>query len=296
LSPIGDGPAPGGGFAPLLELVPHGPDTYVGASRSYPFEGLYGGHVVAQALRAAELTVKEGFTPHSLHAYFLRMGDASEPVRFEVERLRDGKSFLARQVVARQSSGAILNMSASFQTSSAPPVPAADVQLSKPPSVAGPEHGADLAWSPLFELRLVQGRFGHTGRWLTPDAGEGPRAAPGGTQGPSCSWAKVRERLPDDPFTHAAALAYVSDTGPAWVVGALHEDRCRPELPWRPVSLDHALWFHRPFRADEWLLFSASAYSIAASRGLASVQVFSREGALVASAAQEVLLRRPASA
>jgi acyl-CoA thioesterase-2 len=326
----------GGGseFAPLLDLVPHGSDTYVGAPRSYPFEGLYGGHVVAQALAAAALTVKQGYAPHSLHAYFLRMGDPSEPVRYEVERLRDGRSFLARQVVARQSSGAILNMSASFQTvagpsrpnssvpaspahepspaatssspsagawSAVPPGPSsratpdgwADVQLTAAPGVPGPEEGTDLAWGPLFDLRLVQGRFGHTGRWLPEDARRQSSADHWHVEGPSCSWARVRAALPEDRFTHAAALAYVSDTGPAWVVGALHEACCAPGQPWRPVSLDHALWFHRPFRADDWLLFCASASSISASRGLAWAQVFSREGCLVASVAQEVLLRRP---
>jgi len=289
--------------------------------------------VVAQALRAAELTVKEGYAPHSLHAYFLRMGDPSEPVRYEVERLRDGRSFLARQVVARQSSGAILNMSASFQTlvspsqqgGSAPtalaPQPksspvqssgptasgasrptdasgragaheTADVQLAAPPGVPGPEQGADLAWGPLFDLRLVQGRFGYTGRWMPDNAPAPPSPPPKAVETRSWSWARVCEELPNDRLTHAAALAYISDTGPAWVVGALHEAYCEPAGPWWPVSLDHALWFHRPFRADEWLLFCASASSISASRGLACAQVFSRSGSLVASVAQEVLLRR----
>lgn len=302
------------GFAPILELVPHGPDTYVGAARRYPFEGLYGGQVVAQALRAAGLTVKAGYAPHSLHAYFLRMGDPSEPVRFEVERLRDGRSFLARQVVARQSTGAILNMSASFQAAGGGahgPVGgchemsgqghAVDVQFAGLPDVVPPEEGEDLSWGPVFDLRLVQGRYGATGRWLP---ARGTRAGVGageagvveggpGAGGPSCSWLKMRERLPADPSVHAAALAYESDSGPAWVIGALHEESCRPEVPWRPVSLDHAIWFHRPFRADDWLLFCASATSLNASRGLANGRVFSTEGLLVASVAQEVLLRRP---
>jgi acyl-CoA thioesterase-2 len=314
-------PGQAGGFATLLKLVPHGPDTYVGAPERYPFEGLYGGHVVAQALRAAALTLRQGCAPHSLHAYFLRMGDPSEPVRYEVERLRDGRSFIARQVVARQSSGAILNMSASFQAVRSPDGPrgplaapvgpppglgglgakapttavtahlGADVQLEAPPDVLGPEEGTDLAWGPLFDLRLVQGRFGHTGRWLKEGA-HAPATSEVG-KGPSCSWARAHGELGDDPLLHAAALAYVSDTGPAWVVGALHEACCAPGQPWRPVSLDHALWFHRPFQADDWLLFCASASSISASRGLAWAQVFSRDGVLVASVAQEVLLRRP---
>jgi acyl-CoA thioesterase-2 len=294
------------GFAPLLELAPHGPDTYVGVARRYPFEGLYGGQVVAQALRAAGLTVKAGYVPHSLHAYFLRMGDPSEPVRFEVERLRDGRSFIARQVVARQSSGAILNMSASFQSAAGPgggaPAGGAgpvDVQLARMPEVAPPEEGEDLSWSPVFELRLVRGRFGATGRWLDGPVGGGRNVDGRGGDGrdvvaggPSCSWLKVREPLPKEPSVHAAALAYESDSGPAWVVGALHETADRPQPAWRPVSLDHAMWFHRPFRADDWLLFRTCASSLRASRGLAQGQVFSADGALVASVSQEVLLRR----
>ena len=97
-------------FQTMMDLASHGPDTYVGAGPRYPWEGLYGGQIVAQALRAADLTVRPGHAPNSLHAYFLRMGDPDEPVRFEVERLRDGHSFVARQVVDRQSTGAILNI------------------------------------------------------------------------------------------------------------------------------------------------------------------------------------------
>lgn len=284
------------GFAPLLELAAHGPDTYVGPSRRYPFEGLYGGQVVAQALWAAGLTVKPGYAPHSLHAYFLRMGDPSEPVRFEVERLRDGRSFIARQVVARQSMGAILNMSASFQATSPQggPTPAADVQLASSPEVAPPSRGEDLSWGPVFELRLVRGKLGATGEWLSASQASAASVGQAGSgEGTACSWLKVREQLPEEPSVHAAALAYESDSGPAWVVGALHEASSGPEVPRWPVSLDHAMWFHRGFRADDWLLFSMSACSLNASRGLAQAQVFSQGGALVASVSQEVLLRRP---
>lgn len=287
-------------FTALLRLEPHGPDTYVGGGPQYPFAGLYGGQVVAQALRAAQLTVKAGYAPHSLHAYFIRMGDPAEPVRFEVQRLRDGQSFIAREVVARQSTGAILNMSASFRavlgeepawggvplrgTRSAPPPPATDIQLESPPAAPGPDRGKDISWSPLFEMRVTRGSYGET--W-----GEAQAASPPGT--PAWSWMKVTERLPDEPAVHAAALAYESDSGPAWVVGALHEAVFSPEDPWRPLSLDHAMWFHRPFRADDWLLCSTSATSLHASRGLALGQVWSPDGSLVASTSQEVLLRRP---
>jgi len=257
-----------------MELAAHGPDTHVGAGPRYPWDGLYGGQIVAQALGAAYLTLKPQFVPHSLHAYFLRMGDADEPVRFEVERLRDGRTFVARQVVARQSMGAILNMSASFQAEGPS---AMDVQLAEPPVVAAPDDGKEVSWSPLFELRLVQGSY--------QGLGDGQQSA--------CSWFRVLEDLGDEPTVHAAALAYASDSGPTWLAGALHEAQCTPDETWRPVSLDHAIWFHRPFRADEWLLFQASTNSLHDSRGLTHGHIFSRDGALVATVAQEVFLRRP---
>jgi acyl-CoA thioesterase-2 len=258
----------------MMQLAAHGPDTYVGAGPRYPWEGLYGGQIVAQALRAADLTVAPGHAPHSLHAYFLRVGDADEPVRFEVERLRDGRTFVARQVVARQSTGAILNMSASFQAEGPTTM---DVQLVEPPAVGGPATGKEVSWSQLFEMRLVEGSFQGLGQ---------------GAQSASC-WFRVLEDLGPAPALHAAALAYASDSGPAWLAGALHEVQCAPDQAWRPVSLDHAMWFHRPFRADEWMLFEATSSSLRASRGLTQGRVFSADGALVASVAQEVFLRRP---
>ena len=299
-----------------MALEAHGPDTYVGSGPSYPWGGLYGGQIVAQALRAAELTVKPGCLPHSLHAYFLRVGDAEEPVRFEVERLRDGRSFVARQVVARQSTGAILNMSASFQVEGTPTM---DIQVARPPEAGSPSEAVDVSWGPVFELRFVPGDV----------AGDGARGA--GTRGrlhghgdsgqvtdesnvgravarrlggsldraeglqKACSWFKVLEDLGDGQALHAAALAYASDSSPAWVVAALHAQESAPAEAWRPVSLDHAIWFHRPFRADDWLLFETSSSSLYDSRGLTQGRVFSTAGTLVASVAQEVLLRRPSA-
>jgi acyl-CoA thioesterase II len=280
-------------FGAMMELEAHGPDTYVGTGPTYPWEGLYGGQIVAQALRSAELTVKPGHVPHSLHAYFLRVGDAEEPVRFEVERLRDGRTFVARQVVARQSTGAILNMSASFQANGAPTM---DIQLAQLPAVGQPEDAKDVSWSPLFELRLVQGTdAGGTG-WGGSLAGEGSgRPARAGVEDlhSSCSWIKWSADLGEEQAIHAAALAYASDSGPAWIAESLHAAQGSPAAPWRPVSLDHAIWFHRPFRCDRWLLVEASTGSLHQSRGLTQGRIFSRDGTLVASVAQEVFLRRP---
>ncbi len=280
-------------FGAMMELEAHGPDTYVGTGPTYPWEGLYGGQIVAQALRSAELTVKPGHVPHSLHAYFLRVGDAEEPVRFEVERLRDGRTFVARQVVARQSTGAILNMSASFQAQGAPTM---DIQLAQIPAVGQPEDAKDVSWSPLFELRLVQSTDAGGTDWGGSLAGEGPgRPARAGEEDlhSSCSWIKWAADLGEEQAIHATALAYASDSGPAWIAESLHAAQGSPAAPWRPVSLDHAIWFHRPFRCDRWLLVEASTGSLHQSRGLTQGRVFSRDGALVASVAQEVFLRRP---
>ena len=299
-----------------MALEAHGPDTYVGSGPSYPWGGLYGGQIVAQALRAAELTVKPGYLPHSLHAYFLRVGDAEEPVRFEVERLRDGRSFVARQVEARQSTGAILNMSASFQVEGTPTM---DIQVARPPEAGSPSEAVDISWGPVFELRFVPGDVAGDG---ASGAGTRGRLHGYGDSGQvtdetnvaravarrlggsldraeglqkACSWFKVVEDLGDGQALHAAALAYASDTSPAWVVAALHAQESAPAEAWRPVSLDHAIWFHRPFRADEWLLFETSSSSLYDSRGLTQGRVFSTAGTLVASVAQEVLLRRPSA-
>jgi acyl-CoA thioesterase II len=292
-------------FETMMDLAAHGPDTYVGTGPGYPWGGLYGGQIVAQALRAADLTVKAGYHPHSLHAYFLRFGDPEEPVRFEVERLRDGQTFAARQVVARQSTGAILNMSASFQVEGTQTM---DVQLARAPDAGTPEESEDVSWSPLFELRVVRGPRGF-------DALRGPESARGSEGSPqiggpdrhrfggtldaaqgvqsACSWFRVPEDLGPRPAVHAAALSYASDSGPAWVVWELHNSQCAPVEPWRPVSLDHTMWFHRPFRTDDWLLFEMSSGSLFNSRGLTQGRVFSRDGTLVATIAQEVFLRRP---
>ncbi len=281
-------------FGAMMELEAHGPDTYVGSGPTYPWEGLYGGQIVAQALRSAELTVKPGHVPHSLHAYFLRVGDAEEPVRFEVERLRDGRTFVARQVVARQSTGAILNMSASFQAKGAPTM---DIQLARLPAVGRPEDAKDVSWSPLFELRLVQdsdaGGTGWGSRVGGGLAGRGASHAEAENLQGSCSWIRWAADLGEEQAVHAAALAYASDSGPAWIAESLHAAEGSPAAPWRPVSLDHAIWFHRPFRCDRWLLVEASTGSLHDSRGLTQGRVFSQDGALVASVAQEVFLRRP---
>ncbi|QGG94515.1 acyl-CoA thioesterase [Actinomarinicola tropica] len=272
-------------FLEMMALEPHGTDTYVGTGPAYPWGGLYGGQIVAQALRAAGHTVEDRFLPHSLHAYFIRPGDHTEPIRFEVDRLRNGRSFVTRQVVARQSNGAILTMIASFQTAEESP----DVQAVDMPTVAAPDELDDDTWSPFFDRRSV----------------------PGPADGQALAWLRVGADLGDDPVLHACALAYASDDIPIEPVRELHpqhtpwteDGTARPEDTEdgdvRPedtehvssISLDHALWFHRPFRADEWHLEVLEGAGIGSSRGLGRGSFFASDGTHIASVAQEGLVR-----
>jgi len=260
----------------MMELEAHGPDTFVAAGPRYPWGGLFGGQIVAQGLRAAAATVDGDYRVHSLHAYFIRAGDHAQPIRLEVDSLRNGRSFVTRAVVARQSTGAILNMSASFQIDEA----ATDVQAATPPEVDKPDALPPTAWSPMFDRRYV-------------GADETGRAT---------AWLRMSEGLADDPVLHACALAYLSDDTPTEAVAALHPGAgpSWSEHTFVSFSLDHAIWFHRPLDAattdpDGWQLHDFRCHGLLSSRGLAVGQIFSGE-AHVATVAQEVLLRprRPA--
>src|SRR3954467_5518648 len=139
-------------FHKMMSVEEHGPDTYVGAGPQYPWGGLYGGQIVAQALRAAGATGEDQLQVHSLRAYFIRRGDHTDPVRYEVDRIRNGRSFCTRRVVARQSVGAILNLEASYHA----PEPAADIEpVSIPPGVPGPDELEQTSWTPAFEKCFV---------------------------------------------------------------------------------------------------------------------------------------------
>ena len=186
-------------FAELFDLEPHGPDTFVGQTVSYPWgTRLFGGQVVAQALRAAALTVARPV--HSLHAYFIRPGSHLEPIRFEVERLRDGRSFSTRQVVARQSAGAILNASLSFHS----PEPEADVVVGGlPEGLPGPDDPGNIddGWGHLLQRRTPPDGAGFDGHWIRLDTDLG-----------------------DDPVLHSCALAFMSDSAPFRTARACHPD------------------------------------------------------------------------
>lgn len=263
-------------FAQMMALEPHGPDVYVGTGPKYPWGGLYGGQIVAQGLRAAQLTVDDEFVLHSIHAYFIRMGSHTEPVRFEVDRIRNGRSFCTRRVVARQATGAILNLACSFQR----PEDGVMVQSVKMADVPGPDGLVDDSWSTMFERRNPG-----------PDVAA---AQPG-------AWAGLWMRAPGavTPDLAHAALAYLSDDVPTDAVLPQHPEA----LPagenhdrFMVASLDHAIWFHRPFDPTQWHLFDATSQGFGNGRGLSVGHVFAADGVHVATVTQEVLLRLARSA
>ena len=259
-------------FRDLLRLEPHGPDTFVAIAARYPWGGrLFGGQIVAQATRAAAATVEPDRAAHSLHSYFIRPGSPNEPVRYEVERLRDGRSFSTRQVVARQSAGAILNLSVSFQIDE----DEADEQLATiPDDMPRPDDPGlqDSSWGKLIERRAVDLPDGRLGYWIRLSADVG-----------------------DDPIDHACALAFMSDAAPSRAARSPHPDFERVSTDrnrFQGASLDHAIWFHRQCHPNEWHWFDTRSHGLFGARGLITGDVLSEHGVHVATIAQEVLLRR----
>jgi acyl-CoA thioesterase II len=260
----------------LFDLEQHGADTFVGIGPQYPWGGLYGGQIVAQALRAAASTVDTDLVVHSLRSYFIRRGDHSEPIRFEVDRIRNGRSFSTRRVIARQAIGAILNLEASFQR----PEPTLDLQtVAMDAGVPDPASLPSEIWSQSFDRRFVP----RTG--LPP----GTRLGAGRT----LAWMKVNAPLAGDQLLHRCWLAYLSDDLPADAVRATTEFHDDDRFT---ASLDHTMWFHRQVRADEWHLHDFTCHNYAGGRGLAIGHVFAADGVHVATVAQEVLMRGHRSA
>lgn len=265
----------------LFELAPHGPDTFVGVGPRYPWGGLFGGQIVAQALRAAAGTVDPELEPHSLRAYFIRRGDHTEPIRFEVDRIRNGRSFCTRRVVARQAIGAILNLEASFQR----PEATTELQpVSMPVGLPGPDDCEGDVWTTSFQRRSV------------PDAA---LAAAGILRaGRTAVWMRVADPVVDDDLVHRCWLAYLSDDVPTDSVRralAEHEGITDIETWWQgsfAASLDHTVWFHRPVKVDEWHLFDFSCHRYIGARGVSVGHVFTADGEHVATVTQEVLVRR----
>lgn len=266
------------------------PNRFVGQNVQQPFGRVFGGQVLGQALMAAGLTVQADRPPHSLHAYFLRPGDPAVPIEFAVERLRDGRSFSARRTHALQGGQPILSMIASFQEPAegldhADPMPEAPDPDSLPTTrelLEGVEHPAAAYWShhrPM-DVRNIGGPI-----FLAPADSREPDNA---------VWLRTPAALPDEPLLHSAVMAFASDY-------SLLEALLRPHgISWvtrglKIASLDHAMWFHRPARMDEWLLYTHHSPSASSARGLVNGRMFDRAGRLVTSVAQEGMLRVPAT-
>jgi acyl-CoA thioesterase-2 len=275
----------------LLDLEPAGVDRFVGRSPDMGWARVYGGQVVAQALVAGARTVS-GRSPHSLHAYFLLGGDPAEPILFEVERLRDGRSFSTRRVSASQRGEPIFVLAASFHVAEDGPEHRATAPTAPPPEqIVDPE--AALAAMPeparkrlkaLFDrIRPIEFRPVDMGRYAPLRAGE-TRAAE------QLVWIRIGGKLPDDPMIHTAALAYLSDMTLLDTALVAHGHSIF-DGSHQVASLDHALWLHRPCRADEWLLYAQDSPSAGGARALTRGTLFSRDGAMVASVAQEGLVR-----
>jgi acyl-CoA thioesterase-2 len=260
----------------LLDLETLDVDLYRGRSPVTAHQRVFGGQVAAQALVAAGRTVGPERPVHSLHAYFLRPGDPSTPIVYRVDRSRDGRSFTTRRVVATQRGQQIFVMSASFH------VAETGLDHQDPmPEVPDPE-----------SLPTVQARIEAAGeRWRdrwSEFASIDLRHIEDDDAFRSRVWLRAVAPLPDDPLLHVCVLAYASDL--TLLLSALGPHDIRPEQL-QLASLDHALWFHRPFRADDWLLYDQSTPSAAGARGFATGRIFSGDGRVVAFAVQEGLIR-----
>jgi acyl-CoA thioesterase-2 len=270
----------------LLELEPLEVNLFRGESRDIGSPQVFGGQVLGQALTAASATV-EGRIVHSLHAYFLRRGDFNAPIIYQVDRSLDGHSFSNRRVLAVQHGEPIFNMAASFQVAEQ----GLEHQIPMP-RVPPPEQLPDSGRPPLALLERMPERLR---RFLEqPRPFEFRLAEPADFLTSSLSpsrkvWFRAVDRLPQEERLHRCLLAYLSDYFLLDTATLPHGAAVRGELVM--ASLDHAMWFHRPLRVDEWLLYAVESPSASGARGFARASVYARDGRLVASTAQEGLVR-----
>ena len=279
------------GLIELLDLEPIEVNIFRGRSPDEERQRVFGGQVAGQALVAAGRTVESDRRVHSLHAYFLRPGDPNVPILYEVDRIRDGKSFTTRRVVAIQHGRAIFNLSSSFHVDE----PGLEHQLPMP-EVPDPES------LPTFKERM-EPYAEQMGEWFSrprpidtrfvQEPWRGAEAAsPAGSGGHQHSeprqdvWMRADGTLPEDPLLHACVVAYASD------MTLLDSVLLPHNLSWDEggimmASLDHAMWFHRPVRADEWLLYSQESPAAGGARGLARGSIFRSDGVLAVSVVQE---------
>ncbi len=281
----------------LLDLERIERDIFRGVSRPALIPRVFGGQVAAQALVAAGRTAPADRPAHSLHAYFLRPGDPGAPIVYEVDRIRDGRSFTTRRVVAIQHGQPIFHLSASFQVHEEgmehqePMPPAPDPESLPTAEELLPAH-ADRFPDPCVVERLLEARaavdlrYAEAPPFLTAGEPREPR---------SQVWFRTRGKLDDDPLLHVCLATYVSDMTlldsvllahgrGGWAVGDVVG-----------ASLDHAMWFHRPFRADEWLLYDQQSPSASGGRGLGTARIYTQDGRLAVSVIQEGVVRVPRS-
>ena len=283
-------PGPASDLLEVLALEEREPDLYVGTTPTSPLQRIFGGQVAAQALTAAQATVSADRPVHSLHSYFLRPGDPHEEIRYEVDRIREGRSFSTRRVVARQTRKGedvgIFALTADFTAGER-----AVVEHSLPmPEVPGPEQlpGLDEVAKAHPEQAAASRAIGRAveQRYLADPFDPEPRLPPDTA---TRIWFRVTGRLPDEDAVHAAALTFVTDLtllsaglariGGGWGGSAVG------------ASLDHAVWFHRPVRADEWFLYETDSPAAASGRALCLGQIWAADGTHVATVAQEGLIR-----
>lgn len=262
-------------------------DIFTGPSQWSPQGRVFGGQVLAQSVVAASRTVEANRPIHSMHGYFLRPGDIEIPITFAVDRIHDGRSFCTRRTQAYQRGMPIMSMIASFQTVDE----GLAHQKSMPEGLPDPE-SLDDERELLSAVDHPMARFWASGRPFDLRHVEGSLYLESGAEqvATQAVWFKARGRMPDDPALHRAALAYASDytiLEPIWR---------RHGLAWstpglRAASLDHAMWWHRPARVDEWLVYVQESTSASGGRGLSHGRIYTREGLLVASVAQEGMTR-----
>ncbi|MFG1299332.1 acyl-CoA thioesterase II [Xanthobacter sp. V3C-3] len=272
----------------ILDLEPLEINLFRGRTVASDGARVFGGQVVAQALVAAQRTVEASRGVHSLHGYFLLGGDSRVPIIYDVDRIRDGRSFTTRRVVAIQHGQAIFSMAASFQVTEEGPF-----HQSTMPDVPPPE---DLPEDHVWREKLLR-RFPNAAKrdWMAlrpleirPTSLDPAYLGSPGVK-PSM-WLRTRGRLPDDLPTHQAVLAYASDLS-LLQAALLPHGRSVLDRDMQVASLDHALWFHQPFRADEWMLYTQESPAASGARGFCRGELFTRDGTLIASATQEGLIR-----
>ncbi|WP_340538297.1 acyl-CoA thioesterase [Nocardioides sp. GXZ039] len=271
----------------LLDLEYLDMDLFRGKQPDTTRQRVYGGQVAAQALIAGTRTVPEGYHVHSLHSYFLLPGDYTVPLIYDVERIRDGRSFLTRRIVARQHGEVIYYQTLSFQRHED------GFEHQEPmPEVPAPEEGIDLmAW---LRGRGHQEADALSKEWAALDVrflGNSRRGLEADPDHPAQArmWIRILGDFGDDPVEHLAAFTYASDVSLLGASLSAHDGADPTNV--QMASLDHTVWFHRPFRVDEWWLYDQWSPSAGGARGLSLGRVFTRDGTLVATVAQEGLIR-----